>query len=44
VLALSSDYTDFDEAKELVEAFLEVKFDKEERHVRRLNKIAERDH
>jgi ribose 5-phosphate isomerase B len=43
VLALSADYTDFDEAKELLEAFLEVEFDASERHVRRLNKITARD-
>jgi ribose 5-phosphate isomerase B len=43
VLALSSDYTDYDEAIELLEAFLETEFDASERHVRRLNKIAERD-
>jgi ribose 5-phosphate isomerase B len=43
ILALSADYTDFDEAKELMEAFLGIEFDPAERHVRRLNKIAERD-
>jgi len=39
VLALSADYTDFDEAKELVHAFIFVEFEAAERHVRRINKI-----
>ncbi|OGG11911.1 hypothetical protein A2Z00_04245 [Candidatus Gottesmanbacteria bacterium RBG_13_45_10] len=43
VLALSADFTDYDEAKELVEAFIEMEFEGEERCVRRLNKIAKRD-
>lgn len=43
ILALSADYTDFDEAKELVSAFILIEFEAQERHVRRLNKIAERD-
>jgi ribose 5-phosphate isomerase B len=43
VLALSADYTDFDEAKELLEAFIKIEFDASQRHVRRLNKITERD-
>ena len=43
VLALSADYTDFDEAKELVAAFLLIEFEAQERHVRRLNKVAARD-
>ena len=43
VLALSADYTDFDEAKELLSAFLLIEFEAAERHVRRLNKIAARD-
>lgn len=43
VLALSADYTDIDEAKELVNAFLLVEFEAQERHVRRLNKITERE-
>lgn len=43
VLALSADYTDMDEAKELVNAFLLVEFEAQERHVRRLNKITQRE-
>jgi ribose 5-phosphate isomerase B len=43
-LALSADHTDFDEAKELVAAFLTTEFIGEERHIRRLNKIAMREH
>lgn len=43
VLALSADYTDFDETRELVSAFLLIEFEAAERHVRRLNKIAARD-
>jgi ribose 5-phosphate isomerase B len=43
VLALSSDYTDFDEAKELVDAFIRVEFEASDKHNRRLNKISQRD-
>ncbi len=43
VLALSADHTDADEAKELVRAFLTTEFVGEDRHVRRLNKIAMRE-
>lgn len=43
VLALSSDYTDFDETKELVDAFIRVEYESVEKHNRRLNKIAKRD-
>jgi ribose 5-phosphate isomerase B len=43
VLSLSADFTDFDEAKELVNAFLLVEFEAQDRHNRRLNKIASRD-
>lgn len=43
VLALSSDYTDFDEAKELLNAFILVEYEAQDRHNRRLNKIAQRD-
>jgi len=43
VLALSSDYTDYDEAKELLAAFLLIAYEAQERYVRRLNKIAARD-
>jgi len=39
VLALSSDYTDFDEAKELINAFLLVEFEATEKLIRRINKI-----
>src|SRR3989344_347398 len=37
VLALSADFTDFDEAKELLNAFMLVEFEAAERHVRRIN-------
>ena len=43
ILSLSADFTDFDEAKELVRAFLYTEFGGEERCVRRLTKIASRD-
>jgi ribose 5-phosphate isomerase B len=43
VLALSADYTDFDEAKELMRAFTLVEFDAQDKHNRRLNKIAQRE-
>lgn len=43
VIGLSADFTDFDEAKELLEAFLDTEFEAEDRCVRRLNKIAARD-
>ncbi len=43
VIALSSDFTDFDEAKELLTAFVKTDFEAEDRCVRRLNKIAQRD-
>ena len=43
ILALSADFTEDDEAKELVNAFIHTAFEEEERCVRRLNKIAARD-
>jgi len=43
VLALSADFTDFDEAKELMSAFLKVEFESDDKYNRRLNKIHERD-
>lgn len=39
VLALSSDFTSDERAKEIVSAWLEAEFSGEERHVRRLDKI-----
>lgn len=39
VLAISADYTNENQAQEIVKAFLETKFSGEERHVRRINKI-----
>lgn len=39
VLAISADYTDESQAKEIVKTFLETKFSEEERYVRRVNKI-----
>jgi len=38
-LALPSDYIDFKKTKELIKVFLETKFSKEERFMRRLKKI-----
>ena len=43
VLAISGDYTGENEAKELVRVFLTTPFAGEERFVRRLNKIKERE-
>lgn len=40
VLALPADYVSIDEAKELVRTFLETSFSGDERHVRRLGKVA----
>lgn len=39
VLALSSDYLSFDQAKTLVDIFLNTDFDPTENHVRRIEKI-----
>lgn len=39
ILALPGDFINEDEAKEIIKAFLDAKFSKEERHIRRLNKI-----
>lgn len=43
ILALSSDFTSLDEAKKMITVFLNTKYLAEERHVRRLKKIAERE-
>ncbi len=43
ILALSADYLSEDEAKTMVSAFLLTGFKAEERHVRRLKKIEERE-
>lgn len=43
VLAISGDYTNENEAKELVKTFLATPFNGEERFVRRLKKIQDRD-
>ncbi len=43
VLAIAGDYTNEHEAKELVKTFLTTEFHGEERFVRRLNKIKERE-
>ncbi len=39
ILALSGDFINDGEAKEIIKAFLEAKFSQGERHIRRLNKI-----
>lgn len=39
VLALGSDFIDFERAKEVVKVFLETKYEGIERHMRRLDKI-----
>lgn len=41
VLAIASDFIDFDNAKKIVKSFLETPYDPSERHERRLNKIRE---
>lgn len=41
VLSLGADYTDHDRAREIAMAFLETPFSQEERHKRRLEKIAQ---
>jgi ribose 5-phosphate isomerase B len=41
VLAIASDYTDIDNIREMVKAFLMTEFSNEERYVSRLNKIKE---
>jgi ribose 5-phosphate isomerase B len=43
MIGLSADFTDYDEAKELIQAFLLTEFEGVERCVRRLNKIAARE-
>lgn len=40
VLALPSDFSSFEEAKEIVKTFLETKFSGEERHKRRIQNIS----
>lgn len=44
VLGLSADALDFDHAKPIVTAFLETPFSGEERHARRVQKLADLDH
>ena len=39
ILALSADFLNEDEAREIVKVFLETKFSGEERHKRRIEKI-----
>ena len=39
ILVIAADYTDEYEAKEMLKAFLETKFDNKSRHVRRLKEI-----
>jgi len=41
VLAISADYTDEEQIKEIIKTYLEAKFSGEERHIRRINKIKE---
>lgn len=41
ILAISSDFTDFEKAKELTEAFLETQYINSENHQRRIDKIKE---
>ena len=41
VLALASDFVEVEEAKKMVQVFLETDFFAEERYVRRLEKISE---
>lgn len=41
ILSLGADYINSDQAKEIVKAFLETTFSKEERHKRRLEKISQ---
>lgn len=40
VISLGADYINTDEAKKIVKVFIETSFSNEERHVRRLKKIA----
>jgi ribose 5-phosphate isomerase B len=39
ILVIAADYTDEYEARDMVKAFLETKFDRKERHTRRLKEI-----
>lgn len=41
VLSLGADYINFDQAKEIVEAFIKTPFSNDKRHVRRIEKIKE---
>lgn len=41
VLAIASDFIDFDNAKKIVKSFLETPYDPAERHERRISKIGE---
>lgn len=41
ILALAGDFINDGEAKEIIKVFLDTKFSKAERHIRRLNKIKE---
>lgn len=41
VLAIASDFTDFEKAKELVDTFLSTQYVNSENHQRRINKIKE---
>jgi len=41
VLVIASDFTNENEAKDMVKIFLETKFDEADRHIRRLTKIKE---
>ncbi len=43
ILAISADYTSEDQAKALAAAFLDTAFKGDERHVRRLNKIKQKE-
>jgi ribose 5-phosphate isomerase B len=40
ILALASDYLDFEKAKDLISIFLETEFDPSENHTRRIQKIS----
>ena len=39
ILAISANYTQENEVREIVKSFLETKFSGEERHIRRINKL-----
>ena len=44
VMSLSGDFTDFETAKKIIGVFLETPFSAEERHQRRVGKIAQYEH